>query len=139
MGPPGMKAGAKMDIFRIVGFAVVAALLAVLLRSYRAEYAMLIGLGAGAMILIVVIGAATPVFTQIRSLMDQAHVDSRYVTILLKALGICFLTQLACDCCRDAGETAIASKVEMAGKFAVLLIAMPLFLEVAELAIRLME
>lgn len=127
-----------MDIFKIVGFAVVAALLAVLLRGYRSEYAMLIGLGAGAIILIVVIEAAAPVFDQIRSLMDRAHVDSRYAVILLKALGICFVTQLACDCCRDAGETAIASKVELAGKFAVLLVAMPLFLQVAELAIRLM-
>ena len=48
-------------------------------------------------------------------------------TVLLKALAVCYITQLASDCCRDSGESAVAGKIEFAGKIAVLLIAVPLF------------
>jgi stage III sporulation protein AD len=52
---------------------------------------------------------------------------------------VCFVAQLASDICRDANETAIATNVEMAGKIAVLLIALPLFGEIADLVVNLMK
>lgn len=124
-----------MDLFSVIGFALTAAALAVLLRNYRPEFGLMIGLCAGIMILLVVITSAAPVFSQLQSLMQKAHINSQYAAILLKALGICFITQLACDCCIDAGETAIASKLELAGKFAVLLVSLPLFTQIASLAV----
>ena len=128
-----------MDIFAIAGFAVTVAILAVLLRQYRPEYAVFMGLGAGILILIYVITKAQPAFKELTSLMDSANISSKYAGILFKSLGICFITQLASDACNDAGETAIASKIELAGKFAILLVALPLFEQVAKLAISLMD
>jgi stage III sporulation protein AD len=128
-----------MDIFAIAGLAVTAAVLSVLLRQYRPEFSVLVGLGAGVIILLFVIVKAQPAFQELTSLLDRARVSSSYAGILLKALGICFVTQLACDACNDAGETAISSKIELAGKFAVLLVALPLFEQIAKLAIGLMD
>jgi stage III sporulation protein AD len=128
-----------MDIFAIAGLAVTAAVLSVLLRQYRPEFSVLVGLGAGVIILLFVIVKAQPAFQELTSLFDRARVSSSYAGILLKALGICFVTQLACDACNDAGETAISSKIELAGKFAVLLVALPLFEQIAKLAIGLMD
>lgn len=128
-----------MNFLSIVGIALTAAALAVLLRQYRQEYALLIGIAAGVLILIAVITKAQPVFAEINTLMSGAHVNPDYVRVLVKSLGICFVAQLASDACRDAGESAIASKVELAGKFAVLLIALPLFGQVANLALGLMN
>lgn len=127
-----------MDMFQIIGIALTAALLAVLLRQYRKEYAVLLGLSAGLLLLMMIIQKALPVFSSLQALMSRAGVTAQYAVILLKALGICFLTQLAADTCTDAGETAIASKIELAGKFAVLLIAMPLFIQIADLAVSLL-
>lgn len=53
--------------------------------------------------------------------------------MLLKALAICYITQLACDCCKDAGECAIAGKLQIAGKIAILIIALPMFESLAEI------
>lgn len=128
-----------MGFLSLVGIALTAAVLAVLLRQYKPDYALLIGIGAGVLILIAVITKAQPVFEEIRTLMSGAHVDSEYILILIKSLGICFVAQLASDACRDAGESAIASKVELAGKFAVLLIALPLFGQIANLALSMMN
>ena len=81
-----------MDIFAIAGFAVTVAILAVLLRQYRPEYAVFMGLGAGILILIYVITKAQPAFKELTSLMDSANISSKYAGILFKSLGICFIT-----------------------------------------------
>ena len=62
-----------------------------------------------------------------------------YAAILFKAVGICLLTQLAGDVCRDSGESSIASKIELAGRAAILLTAMPLIQEVLSWAWELMN
>jgi stage III sporulation protein AD len=127
-----------MDIISIAGIAITAAVLAVMLRQYRHEYAMLISLAAGVLIFVMVISKIQPVFSQIKNLMSGANVNNQYISVLIKSLGVCFVAQIASDSCRDAGETAIASKVELAGKFVVLILALPLFAQIANLALNLM-
>lgn len=126
-------------MLHIAGIAVTVAAFALLLRQYRKEYALLVGLAAGILFFGLVLSKAMPVFTELKSLANQAHIDGQYVSVLVKALGICFITQLAADTCKDAGESAMAGKVEMAGKFAVVLIALPLFDQIAKLAIGLLN
>jgi stage III sporulation protein AD len=128
-----------MNILSIAVMAITAAALAVLLRHYRPEHALIIGIAAGVLILALVLSKVQPVFSEINKLMSGANVNTQYVSILIKSLGVCFVAQLASDVCRDAGESAIASNVELAGKFAVLLIALPLFGQVADLVIKLMD
>jgi stage III sporulation protein AD len=127
-----------MDIISIAGIAITAAALAVMLRQYRHEYALFISLAAGVLIFAMVLSKAQPVFSEIRNLMSGANVNNQYIAILIKSLGVCFVAQIASDSCRDAGESAIASKVELAGKFVVLILALPLFAQVADLVLNLM-
>ena len=117
------------------GAAIAAAVLAVVLRRYHAEYGLLISLGAGAVLLLVLLQALPQVFSQFQSLLQAASLPAETGSTLLKALGACWLAQFAADACRDAGEGALASKVELAGKTAVLLLILPLFAEVANLAL----
>lgn len=124
-----------MDFFSVAGIAVTAAAFAVLLRQHRQEYALLLGLGTGVLIFLYVIVRLQPAFTELNTLLTGSGVGTGYAAVLLKSLGICLVTQLASDACRDAGESAIASKVELAGKAAVLLVALPLFEEIAKLAV----
>ena len=56
---------------------------------------------------------------------------------MIQILWICLITQVACDTCRDIGETAIAARLETAGKAAMLLLAMPVFSELLQQALRL--
>ena len=128
-----------MNIFSIAGIALTAAALAVMLRQYRTEYALIIGIAAGVLIFTMILSNVQPAFNEIDKLLYKAKVDTQYGTILIKSLGVCFVAQLASDACRDAGESAIASKVELAGKFTVLLIALPLFGQVASLVLKLMD
>ena len=124
-----------IDLLAIAGAAVTAAVLAVTLRRYHSEYGMLLSILAGVCILAMLLQALPAVMSQISSLLRAASLPEEYALILFKALGLCWLAQFAADSCRDAGEGALASKVELAGKTAVLLTVLPLFSAVGELAL----
>lgn len=118
----------------IAGVVVVAAFLAVILRQQRPEQALAVSLAAGLGILALVVSKALPVIGSLQELLEGASLPAEYGAILFKALGICLLTQLAADACRDAGEAALASKAELAGKLLLLTLALPLFEKIAQTA-----
>lgn len=126
-----------INLLAIAGAALVASVIAVMLRRYHAEYGMLISILAGVLILAMLLEALPQALGQVTELLQAAALPGKYALILFKALGLCWLAQFAADSCRDAGESALASKVELAGKTAVLLTTLPLFSEVGELVLEL--
>ncbi|MCL2884050.1 MAG: stage III sporulation protein AD [Oscillospiraceae bacterium] len=123
-----------MSLISVALVAVVAAFLSAVLRPIRPEQAMAVGLAGGILILLLVLAQAVPAFETVRQLFSEAAIGGTYIAILFKALGVCLLTGLAADTCRDAGEGALASKAELAGKIAMVLLALPLFEQLMTLA-----
>ena len=121
-----------MDLIAIAGVGLVAAAAAVLLKQYKPEYAMLVSLAAAALIFGWILVDLIPAFSVMRELMERAALSSEVVKILIKALGVCCLCELA-------GQLAIASKIDLAGKVTILLLALPLFRELLELSLSLMD
>lgn len=115
-----------MEIIKIVAIAIVCALLCAVLKQYKPEYAIVVQLTASVLILLLVASAMGDLINAIRELIDGSGIDTGYLTLLLKALGVAILTQLAADACRDSGETALSNKVELAGKVTILLLCLPL-------------
>lgn len=95
---------------------MVAMLLAVTLREIKKEYAVLLSLLCAVALMLWAVGTMAPIIEQIETLVDSIELDPQYGEILLKSLGIAVCTQLACDACKDAGETAIGAKVEFCGR-----------------------
>ena len=92
-----------MDMAMIVGVVMIAAFLAVLLRHQKPEFAMAVGVLTGIAVLLLIISKIVPVFDTLRDMLGAAGLPGEYGQILFKALGLCLLTQLAADACRDAG------------------------------------
>ena len=123
-----------MDMMTVTGLAVVAVALGTMLKQKSPEYTLFISLTAGILILGMIVAAAVPLFERMQALFAQTGAKAEYVQVLFKSLGLCFITQIACDACRDLGESAITSKVEAAGKISVLLISLPLFEQILNIA-----
>lgn len=122
-----------MNIVMIASSALIAAVLSVVLKQYKPEYSMFISIAVGILIFLSVIAVIDPILSFIKELTDKAGLDGIYGEVLIKSLAICYITQLACDCCKDAGENAIAGKLQIAGKIAILLIALPMFKGLTEI------
>ena len=127
-----------MSLGAVIGFSLCAAALCVLLRQYRPEIALVISILCGMGVLLWLLEQLAPVLEQLQQLSNLALGSAgEAAQVLLKALGICLITQVACDTCRDIGETAIAARLETAGKAAMLLLSMPVFSELLQQALRL--
>lgn len=87
---------------------------------------MLVGVAAGALILLLVAGPLLEAVQDIRSIGGGAGLDLSDLAILLKITGLSYLCEFGVQLCKDAGEGAIASKVELAGKVTIAAAAMPL-------------
>lgn len=124
-----------MNIVAIAGIAIVAAIFAAMLKRRNQEYSIILSIAAGVIILFEIFSNISPAIKQINTLLAASGLSSEYTVILLKALGVCFLAQFAADSCRDAGESALASKVELAGKIAIVVLSLPLFEKIASTAV----
>ena len=67
------------------------------------------------------------------NLSENANLNERYMVIILKILGIAYIAQFGMEMCKDAGENAIASKIEIAGKALIMTVSIPIITGVAEI------
>ena len=128
-----------MWIIAAAAAGLVGTVLALILGQYRPEFRMLVTAAVTLLLMAMVLEQLSPVLEQLHSTMELTGLTGDYAAILFKAVGICLLTQLAGDVCRDSGESSIASKLELAGRAAILLTAMPLIQEVLAWAWELMN
>ena len=128
-----------MWIIAAAAAGLVGTVLALILGQYRPEFRMLVTAAVALLLMAMVLEQLSPVLEQLRSTMELTGLTGDYAAVLFKAVGICLLTQLAGDACRDSGESSIASKIELAGRAAILLTAMPLIQEVLAWAWELMN
>lgn len=128
-----------MDIGALCALLLMAAVLAVTLREQRPEMALCVALAAGAAVTVWLMSRLSEVLAEWQTLARQTGMDGSTVALLLRALGICLLVQITANTCRDAGQTGLASKAEFAGKIALLCLTMPLFRQLLELAVMLMD
>lgn len=112
--------------------AVAGLLLIVLLKSTRAEYAFMLKVAILMVIGISLLGVVSKVVSEIQALGSTAGIDSEMLKLLLKSMGLCMVTQLAANLCKDSGESAMATGVELAGSVGILIMALPLATELVK-------
>lgn len=123
-----------MEVEKLIAVAVIAAILIVLLRNGRPEQGMVVSIVTAVLLLLWILDSIQPILEEIRQLLEGFGFGTEHGEILLKSLGICFLSQTAGDLCRDAGEGSLAGHIELAGKTAVLVLCLPLFRTLLETA-----
>ena len=119
-----------MNISSIVGVALVCASLVVLIRKYASEFAVPMSVISSMIILLISIVFASSLFDKIEELADNSSISSQNLKVIFKALGVCYITQIGKDVCKDCGESAIADKVDLAGKITIAAMSLSLVSEV---------
>lgn len=125
-------------VIKIAVVAVVVAVLSLLVKQFLPEYAVLVQLAGICVILVYVVTQLPQLTRDAGSLLSFAGIGDEWLQLLLKALGIAVVTQLASDICNDNGSAALTGVVELGGKVLILLLAVPLLRAVAELAVGLL-
>ncbi len=118
-----------MNIVTVVAIGLIGSILTVIVKQYKPEFAIYISIITVVIIFSSVLGVALPIISDIKSIINKTSISFEHISILIKSVGICYLTQFVCDICKDSGQTAIANKIELTGKVAICIISLPLFHE----------
>lgn len=128
-----------MNIIAFVGAGIIGAVLSVVLRQYKPEFSIYITLITGMLMLGAAVTAVKPVIETVSGYLQIADPDTSYADVLIKSLAVCYITQMSSDSCAAAGEKSIAAKIELAGKFAIVLLALPVFDRLMEVIKQLLQ
>lgn len=128
-----------MEIVKLCGFGLMAVVLCVIVRQLKPESAVFVNIAAGVMILISAVKLLSPSVKAIGELADSAGISGDFTEVLLKALVISYVTTLSADCARDAGESALGSKLELAGRVSIAALSLPVFTQLAGLITSIMS
>lgn len=107
------------------------------LERYQRDFALLFSVVSGAVIFVNILGEYVGIIGYFEGLINKAGLSNDILSIGLKSTGICYLTSFASDLCRDYGHTSLASNVELAGRFSVLIIVLPLLTNIFNTALEL--
>lgn len=126
-----------MDIYKILVFAMIGIVLLCILKQYNPGYGVLVSIGCCVVILMAVLNSIGPILSFADRLAAFTVGDG--LSCVLKAVAISLLAQSVQDLCLESGQTALAGRVELAGKTAVLLAALPLFSRLADILLELLR
>lgn len=126
-----------MEIFQIVAFGLIATVLAVVIRVQRPEFAVALSVASGVVIFLMVLSRIGSIMEIIRELSERAGISAIYLGTILKIVGIAYIAEFGGQICRDAGEGALAAKVEFAAKVLIMVLAVPILMAVLQALIKL--
>ena len=121
-----------MDIIKIVGIGISSLFIAIILKQYRPEYWIYISIIAGILIFMLSIDKLQEIINMLTSIVNKASINTSFIFILLKITGISILAEYAISLCKDAGEVAIANKVDLGSKIIIISMSIPIINSILE-------
>ena len=126
------------DVIKIIGIGLLALIIIVILKQYKPEFAIYVSMIAGVLIFVLAIQKLTGIINLLQSLANKTYINKSFLSILLKITGIAFITEFAVSICSDAGEKAIASKIEIGSKVIIIAMSIPIITSLLELVIEIL-
>lgn len=121
-----------MDIIKIIGVGLIALIIIIVVKQYRPEFTMYVSVAAGIIILLLVMDKLSAIIDLLTNLANKTSINNEFIFLLIKITGIAILTEFASSICKDSGETAIASKVDMGGKVIIIAMSVPIIASLLE-------
>ncbi len=127
-----------MELVKIIGIAFISVILIIILKQYKPEFAIYVSIISGILILSLCFTQLEVVVNLLNSIYEKTGINGEFLKILLKITGIAFLTEFGVSICKDSGEAAIASKVDIAGKITIIAISIPIISSLLETVMKIL-
>lgn len=121
-----------MDMLKVGLMAIAGILLALQFRQQRPELSIVVAIAVCVLIAIGCLQYFQIVYRSMEEMGSYLEQDSAYFKLLLKAIGITYISEFCAGICRDSGFLSIASQIEIFAKVAILIIGMPIVITLLE-------
>lgn len=128
-----------MEIIKITGICIICAILSSLISQTNKEISVTLSIAAVAICALAIIGSVSDVISGLNSIFKVIGIDTAYLSVSFKALGICYVCELSSSSCRDCGESALASIIDISGKVAISLLCLPLLEKLTDVVRTILE
>jgi len=127
-----------LEIAQIVGIALVTAIMLLILRQEKPVMAVILSIVFSVVIFLFMIDKLASIIEVMTELTRRAGINYFFLSCLLKILGVAYLGEFTASICNDAGEQAVAKKVEFASKIIIAVLALPILVAILESLLELM-
>ena len=125
-----------MDIVKLIGIALVSVVIIAIIKQYKPEFAIYTSLIAGIIILTMSFDTISQILNFLTTYTEKLSINNKFVLVLFKITGIAILAEFATSICKDSGETAIASKIEIGSKVMIIATSIPIISSLLEVVMK---
>lgn len=119
-----------MEIFKIIAIGLITTIATLVVKQSKPEIAVFVGLAGSLLIFFEIISMLSNVFSVFNTIITKTGVSSDLFGVLLKIIGVGYLTEFSASLCADSGSTSIADKIMLGGKIVILVLAIPIFISI---------
>ncbi len=127
-----------MELFKIVGIGLITCIACLIVRQVKPDVASIIMIAGGVVILLMVVDYVAQIFDVFKVIIDKTGLTSNLFSIVLKIVGVGYLTEFAANICSDTGCNSLADKILLAGKILILVMSLPIVTNIVEIVVGLL-
>lgn len=114
-----------MDIFKIVGIGILGVITAGFVKSAKSEFSVFVVMATGLVILIMIAKGMAEVLEKFSHIVEKTGIPTALYKAMLKIVGVGYLTEFSAGICEDYGAGSVGKKLQLSGKIAIFLLAVP--------------
>lgn len=125
-------------IFKIIGLAFVIVVAVMVVKQTKPEMAILVGVAGSIIFFFYIIDLLEQAFGVFTYILDSTGLNSELFVVLLKIIGVGYLTEFSANICNDSGNSAVANKILLAGKLVIFVLAIPIIKSLIDIIVSIM-
>lgn len=120
------------EVIKIIGIGLISLIIIIIIKQYKPEFAIFVSIIAGVAIIYLILNKIEGIINLLKIISNKSGINNEFLELLLKITGIAFLAEFAINLCKDSGEGAIASKIEMGTKVVIMSMSIPIISSLLE-------
>ncbi len=128
-----------MDIIKIAAVGIITAVCAMLLRDTKSELAVFVTVAGGCIILLMVLDSFLGIFAALKNLMERAGIGGQIFSLLIKIIGIGYITDFSAGLVEETGAKSLADKIVLAGKVVIMVLSLPILIKLFDIIAELVQ
>ncbi len=126
------------EIFKIIGISLLTTIAVLVVKPTKPEIALVLGVAGSVIVFFYIVDLLEEVFGLFEYVMQATNLDSDIFILLIKIIGVGYITEFSANICQDSGNSAMASKILLAGKLVIFVMAIPIITSLIELIVSIM-
>lgn len=125
-------------LLKIIAVGLVTCIATLIVRPVRSDFAMLISLVGGVIIIIMILSSLSSAISLINLVASKTGINASILSIVFKIVGIGYLAEFSASMCADTGNAGLGDKVLLGGKIVILVMSLPIITSILNIVMELL-